>query len=221
MSFKHSDPNFKKSILFIGAHPDDIELGCAMTVNKYVSEDCRVNFIVCTNGEKSSIGNLERRIVESKSASECQKITNYINLGLPDTHLSFEPELTSILEKAVNSLNPDIIYTHSPKDRHKDHIAVYESSTVAGRTVNEILLYPGPSSFSSFSPIEFYLYKQENMDYAVEVLNHFESQINSGIIDVDAIIGRARYYASLAKSHNHSEHKFAEGFEILKKVYFQ
>jgi len=42
----------KKVILAIGAHPDDIEIGCGGTIKSFASENAKIYFIVATLGEK-------------------------------------------------------------------------------------------------------------------------------------------------------------------------
>ncbi len=59
----------KVDILAIGAHPDDVELGCGGTIAKLISEGKKVAIIDLTEGELGTRGTNETRAQEAATAS--------------------------------------------------------------------------------------------------------------------------------------------------------
>ena len=58
----------KLDILAIGAHPDDIELGCGGTIIKHVDKGYKVGIIDLTSGDLGTRGTPEIRLQEAKAA---------------------------------------------------------------------------------------------------------------------------------------------------------
>ena len=61
--------DFKIDILAIGAHPDDVELGCSGTLAKEISEGKKVGIIDLTRGELGTRGSVDIRDSEAKEAA--------------------------------------------------------------------------------------------------------------------------------------------------------
>ena len=60
----------KLDILAIGAHPDDVELGCSGTLAKEINQGKSVGILDLTRGELGTRGNAEIRDKESASAAK-------------------------------------------------------------------------------------------------------------------------------------------------------
>ncbi len=60
----------KVDILAIGAHPDDVELGCGGTLAKLISEGKKVAIIDLTEGELGTRGTAETRKEEAANAAK-------------------------------------------------------------------------------------------------------------------------------------------------------
>lgn len=60
----------KLDILAIGAHPDDVELGCGATLAKEISKGKKVGIIDLTRGELGTRGSAEIRDREATKAAE-------------------------------------------------------------------------------------------------------------------------------------------------------
>ena len=61
----------------------------------------------------------------------------------------------SIIERVVAEVNPTVVYTHSQHDRHQDHRAVHQASSVATRRVQTFACYQSPSATVDFRPNRF------------------------------------------------------------------
>ena len=111
----------KLDIVAIGAHPDDVELGCAATLAKSVSQGKKVGIIDLTKGELGTRGTPEIRMKEANQSAKILNVTTRENLGFRDGFfLNDETHQLEVMKK-IRYFRPDIILCNTPKDRHVDH----------------------------------------------------------------------------------------------------
>ena len=111
----------KVDILAIGAHPDDVELGCGGTVSKMVAEGKRVAILDLTRGELGTRGSAETRKEEAKKGAEIMGVEIRENLDLPDGFLENTRAYQMKIVEAIRKYQPDIVLANSIDDRHPDH----------------------------------------------------------------------------------------------------
>ncbi len=144
-----------RAILAIGAHPDDIELGCGGTLAKLGAEGVPVRALIFSKGRRGAV-NDEDRAIETRVALGQIGITDIHVYDFEDTKLWLNvTDLISVIEQHVRELKPFRVYTMFHQDRHQDHRAVHEASTVACRSVDQLLGYETPSSYPNFTPTVF------------------------------------------------------------------
>ena len=132
----------KVDILFIAAHPDDVELCCAGTVFKHIEEGATVGIIDLTAGELGTRGNASIRAKEAAEASRVMGISFRNNLGLRDGFFDLSESNKMPVIRAIRKHQPEIIITNAIRDRHPDHARaaqlVAEASFLAGLTKIEM-----------------------------------------------------------------------------------
>ena len=142
-------------VLALGAHPDDLELGCGATLAKLTAAGVDVHAVVFTHGNKGTEEGVDRA-AETRNA--------LTHLGVPYIHLHSFPDtrlheclndVIYTIERHVTEIEPDRVYTMFAEDRHQDHRAVYQASAVACRQVRQMLAYETPSSYPNFIPTVF------------------------------------------------------------------
>jgi LmbE family N-acetylglucosaminyl deacetylase len=144
-----------KTVLALGAHPDDLELGCGATLAKLSARGVVVHAVVFSNGELGSPSGAERTL-ETRAALEALGVATVTQHDFADTRLHESlNKLIACIEEHVRSINPDRVYTMFHLDRHQDHRAVHDASMVACRKVPQILGYETPSSYPNFMPTIF------------------------------------------------------------------
>lgn len=111
----------KIDILAIGAHPDDVELGCGGTIAKLISEGKKVGIIDLTRGELGTRGTDETRAAESAKASEILGITARENLFMKDGFLENSEDYQLRIVKMIRKYQPEIVLCNAIEDRHPDH----------------------------------------------------------------------------------------------------
>lgn len=143
------------SVLALGAHPDDLELGCGATLAKLSARGVAVHAVIFSNGSKGGQSTCDRTI-ESRAALLALGVASVSQHDFPDTRLHEAlNEIIACTEDHVRSIAPDRVYTMFHLDRHQDHRAVHEASVVACRKVPQILGYETPSSYPNFVPTVF------------------------------------------------------------------
>ena len=143
------------TVLALGAHPDDLELGCGATLAKLAAAGVAIHAVVFSEGKKGA-PNGSDRAAESRTALESLGVATVTQHQFEDTRLHERlNDLIEVTERHVGELRPDRVYTMFHLDRHQDHRAVHEASVVACRRVRQILGYETPSSYPNFTPTVF------------------------------------------------------------------
>jgi LmbE family N-acetylglucosaminyl deacetylase len=144
-----------RTILALGAHPDDLELGCGATLAKLVARGAHVTAVVLSDGGEGAGSGFDRS-AETREALASLGIQSIILHGFPDTRLHERlNDLIATIEQHVREVAPQRVYTMFHDDRHQDHRAVYQASIVACRRVAQVLAYETPSSYPNFIPTVF------------------------------------------------------------------
>lgn len=142
-------------ILAIGAHPDDIELGCGGTLAKLAQTSHPIRAIVFSKGRRGNLTDADRSD-ETRLALNAIGVTDVHTYSFEDTQLwRFVNDLVALIEEHVRAIKPFRVYTMFQHDRHQDHRAVYEASSIACRQVPQFLGYETPSSYPNFTPTVF------------------------------------------------------------------
>jgi len=111
----------KLDILAIGAHPDDVELGCAATIAKEISLGKKVGIIDLTRGELGTRGSADIRDQEAKNAADILGVAVRENLALADGFFINDKEHQLEVIKMLRKYQPEIVLCNAIDDRHIDH----------------------------------------------------------------------------------------------------
>ena len=198
------------NVLAIGAHPDDIELGCGGLLLKAAKQGHNVHMYSLTRGSASG-----DPIMRTKELMLSAKFIGAKNLWIDsfeDTKLTAGHELINHIEHFINKANPDIIFTHSSSDVHHDHRAIALSTLEAGRFASNILAYEIPLT-KNFNP-QVYYDISDVIGMKVELINIFWSQQSKLYLKANAIKGLAEYRA--LQSRMNGSIKYVEAFEVLR-----
>ena len=206
----------KLDILAIGAHPDDVELGCGATIAKEVAAGKKVGILDLTRGELGTRGTAEIRDKEAANAAASQL------------------EIIKIIRK----YKPEVILCNAIEDRHIDHAKgsrlVSDACFLSGLRKIETI-YEGNKQ-EAWRPAYVYHYIQwKNLtpDFVVDVTGFMDTKMDAVMAyksqffdpDIkepdtpisspnfkDSIVYRARDLGRL------SGIEFAEGFTVERCV---
>jgi bacillithiol biosynthesis deacetylase BshB1 len=121
----------KLDILAIGAHPDDVELGCGATLAKEIKAGKVVGILDLTQGELGTRGTVEIRQQEAEKAAQILGVRFRENLNLPDGFIFNNRENQLKLIEKIRQYQPDIVLTNAIDDRHTDHAKASDLTTSA------------------------------------------------------------------------------------------
>ncbi|WP_269222386.1 bacillithiol biosynthesis deacetylase BshB1 [Flavobacterium sp. IMCC34518] len=111
----------KLDILAFGAHPDDVELGCAGTILKEVSLGRTVGIVDLTRGELGTRGTAEIRDQEANAAAKILGVSVRENLNMRDGFFVNDEKHQLEIIKMIRKYQPDIVLCNAIDDRHIDH----------------------------------------------------------------------------------------------------
>lgn len=123
-------------ILAVGAHPDDIELGCGGTLALLARAGRSVGILDLTRGEAGTRGTPETRAAEAAEAARLIGARFRDGLDLGDGNLRTDRAAELEVIEVVRRRRPRLVFAPLPNDRHPDHVR-------AGRLVTDAAFYAG------------------------------------------------------------------------------
>jgi LmbE family N-acetylglucosaminyl deacetylase len=191
------------NVLAIGAHPDDIELGCGATLAAHAARGDSIALLVMTPGEHGPQA-ARPRVSEQEEAARILGAQLYWG-PFQDGAVPDGREAVELIESVIEETGADVIYTHAIHDSHQDHRATAASSLAAARRATRLVTYEAPTSLgfvpSLFVDVEGFLEKK------LDAIRAHESQVQKNrLVDLEAVEAQARWRGFQARLHQ------AEGF---------
>ena len=174
------------NVIFIGAHPDDIELGCGGTVSKHLELGDEVFVLIMTNGEQGNHPSNREECLNSLRTLGLKE-SNLIFGNFPDGYLPDNRDVVKFVEENLNKLSITKVYTHDPNDRHQDHRNCSKAVSSAARKIPELLLFQGYSTNAVFEPHYFIELSEEHLKKKIDALSCYKTQIEKGCINLKFI----------------------------------
>jgi LmbE family N-acetylglucosaminyl deacetylase len=210
-----------KKILAIGAHADDLEIGCGGLLIKAKQNGWEVKKVILTDSDFTDY--YGRTIRTKNEVRDEERQANEI-MGIDPEYLNFETKSLPYDRISVEAINeiidrykPDLILTHWPFDTHQDHRNASLATISAGRNYNNILFYepfpPSGRSYVAFKP-QVYVDITGQMETKAKAIRAHHSQVKRyGVHWIESIKGRAKMRGFECNC------KYAESFEVLRLKY--
>ena len=199
----------RQSVLAIGAHPDDVEIGAAGTLAMHRRLGHEVSILTLSRGARG--GTEDTRASESRKAAEVIGATLY-HEDLQDTSISEGDPTIGVITRVVQAVRPTVIYTHSLHDVHQDHRNTHQAALVAVRQVGRVYCFQSPSATVDFRPTRFVAI-DEQLERKLEAIDAFTSQVEiRAYLERDLIESTARYWS------RYCEGRYAEPFEVVREA---
>jgi len=164
------------TLLAIGAHPDDAELGCGGLLASLADKGHRVGIIDLTRGEMGSSGSPEIRAEEARRAGAILGIDFRLNLDMGDGQIVDSQENRLKLAQAFREYKPTVVATSHPIDRHPDHsaaTALVKAAALAARLPK----MPLNGSIHCVTRILLYcIHDVATPSFIVDISSHFEKK---------------------------------------------
>lgn len=199
----------RATVLAIGAHPDDVEIGVGGILLRHRAAGDLVNILTLTGGEAGGEPGLRAR--EAEHAAELLG-ARLFHTDLQDTSLSVSDGgvMIGAISDVIREVEPTVIYTHTLLDVHQDHRNVHRGTLVAARGVPRIFCYQAPSTTVAFQPTRF-MAIDDFMDRKLEVIRAYASQATTrGYLDEELTRATARYWARFTRG------RYVEPLEVVR-----
>jgi LmbE family N-acetylglucosaminyl deacetylase len=202
---------FGKRVFFIGAHPDDIELGCGALIAN-ISSSTEVYCITLSDNQKNPLlKNVVNEHFESMGRLGVPR--DHVNIGEFETRcfLHQRQEILEYLFDLNKKLRPDMVFTHSKSDLHQDH------GVVTGESLR---------AFRGTSVFGFDVIRSSQGFFPTLLIEVTELDVEKKINSLAAYLTYAdKYYFSadltrsiLLRNGALCERQYAEGFDIQRVV---
>ena len=183
-------PGDFRRCLFIGPHPDDIEIGAGATAARFAAEGKQVSFLICLDGrfglENAPAGTTPEELIEirrreSIRAAAALGVSDVRLLGLSDGGLYDKEELLRGMARMIGEVKPEIIFAPDPfvaSECHADHLNVGEAARQLAffAPFEEIMAAHGAQS----APVEaIAYYKTAHPNRFVGTAGSFERQLTA------------------------------------------
>jgi LmbE family N-acetylglucosaminyl deacetylase len=201
-------------VLAVGAHPDDIEIGCAGTILKLieqaaVSEVCWV--VLSGEGERADEA---RRSAEALLAEVPR--SEVVVCDFPDGFFPYEGQrIKDFFERLKTDLSPELVLTHQRADLHQDHRLTCELTWNTFRD-HLILEYEVPKYDGDMSAPNAFVPLSERLSQrkVAHLMSHFGSQLSKRWFGEDLFSSLLR----LRGMECNSPTSYAEAFFCRKAV---
>lgn len=216
-----------KTILSIGAHPDDIEIGCGGTEILLKQQGYRIIHVIVTSGEEGGRG-IDKLVLSQQREFEAQQsatvigVDDVIFLRYQDSLTSYDKIMKMHMITIIREHKPDIVFTHAKSDTFPDHQIVHQLTmaaitAAAGPWCPDIASGPHAVSavygYEVWHPIQNFALAiaiESVIDQKLQALACHQSQLKD-IDYISAVKGLAAYRGVMAM-----QSLYAEVFEVMR-----
>jgi len=207
------------NILAIGAHFDDVELGCGGSLFQWKKLGHEIIiFVASISGYSNSQGDIIRS--DSVAYEEGVNAANFLGAdlitgGFSTFDVEFAEPLNRKLIDVSNQVQPDIVLTHWSGDVHHDHKFLSLATLHCYRHIPKLLMYCANwyEADNRFDP-RFFIDISDTFTKKKELIEIFQSENKrTKGIWMDYIQAQSRLFGLKAGV------KYAEGFEVVKWLY--
>jgi LmbE family N-acetylglucosaminyl deacetylase len=200
-----------KKVCFIGAHPDDIELGCGAFISNIIGKADILCVTLSDNQKNPTLGHLVEEHYRSMSVlgvvRDHIKLESFITRRFPE----LRQEILEYLYQLNRDYQPDIVITHSRADIHQDHQQTTEEVLRAFRGTT-VLGFDAVRSSYGFFPHFLVEVSPQDVERKINALAEYSTYNDKYYFSSDVLRATLIRHGALA------ERTFAEGFDILRII---
>lgn len=216
-------------VLVFGAHPDDEIIGPGGTIARLSEEGAKVTVVTFTAGETAYTtpdmkGKMaEARMAEAKKCDAILGIDERIVLGHPCQGVTNDTDTYQRCVGIIRDKRPDLILSHHPEDKHRDHRTVAEIvDEVRWKATERVLSDLGEPWYCSYMLYYEVLELFQYPSFVVDITDQYRKKVDamkSQATQVEMMTGVLRHVEGLAKARGFlAETDYAEAFLISNKL---
>lgn len=198
-----------RRLLFVGPHPDDVELGCGGAIARF-SQQAEIAYLIlspCLEDPRNA-----NILAEAEAAASVLGIdrASMIVEDLPRrTFHDRREDIRRILIAARDRLEPDLVFCPSLRDVHQDHEVTAEETLRLFRDVS-VVAYESPRSSLDFQPNLYLTLSEDHLETKTRALMSYKSQFDRYYFEPDIIRSFARMRGAQCRE------RYAEAFETMR-----
>ena len=207
----HNMTFYGETLLFIGAHPDDIELGCGALIAEVGD---RANVICVTLSDNQENPDLPNLVAEHQNSMSLLGVKPENDILRQFTTRRFQSARQEILEEMLalkRAYHPEVVFVHTSQDIHQDHKTITEEALRAFRGTT-VLGFDVLRSSYGFFPNFLVDVSEQSVQTKINALKAYQTYQDRYYFDEKILYATAIRHGALA------ERPFAEGFDILRIV---
>ena len=202
---------YGKSLLFMGSHPDDIELGCGAFL---AGMNGKAEIFCYTFSDNQKNPNLPNLVQEHTNSMRVLGLRDdQFELGTFETR-RFPDARQEILEKMIvlrKQHQPEIVFVHTAQDLHQDHQIITQEAMRAFRGTT-VLGFDVLRSSYGFFPHFLAEVSEADVNKKIAALAEYKTYKDRYYFSPDIMRATAIRHGALA------ERPYAEGFDIIRVV---
>ncbi len=202
---------FGKRVCFLGAHPDDIEIGSGALIAQ-ISDQTEIRCVTFSDNQKNP--DLKNLVQEHYASMKVLGLSQEQIMLLDFETRRFPHFRQEILEQMISiqrDFQPDIVFVHSKADVHQDHQTLTAEALRAFRGTT-ILGFDVIRSSYGFFPSFLVAVSEEETNRKIEALQEYKTYASKYYFDPELT------RATLLRNGAICERKYAEGYDILRVV---
>jgi LmbE family N-acetylglucosaminyl deacetylase len=207
----HDMTFFGSKVCFIGAHPDDIELGCGALIAHIAAKSDVICVTLSDNQKNPDLKNVMDEHLRSLTTLGIQHENVVIGNFETRRFSHFRQEILEYLVELNRKHQPDIVFVHARSDIHQDHATVTDEVMRAFRG-KTILGYEIIRSSYGYAPSFFVEVSEADVQKKIEAIGQYKTYQDKYYFSPEVTRATLIRYGALA------EKSFAEGFEILRII---
>lgn len=195
----------KKTVLAMGAHFDDVEVGIVGTLVEYLNRGHKV-YIAILDSDEVRTGDPKIRLKEQLTSLK------YMGISPEFLLLFLANDADADVISKLDDVNPDIVYTLYEKDTHQAHRRCSIIGQSVGRKTHITTVFYNAGSSYDFHPNVFNII---DFNVKIKLISCFTTQLNCGALQLDTIKRREMYWGSLISN---DPSIYAEGLIVRRMV---
>jgi LmbE family N-acetylglucosaminyl deacetylase len=202
---------YGETVCFIGAHPDDIELGCGALIAD-IADQCTVICVTLSdNQENPLLVNVIKEHRKSMAILGVKPENDILHQFSTRRFQSARQEILEVMIDLKKKYHPEVVFVHTAQDIHQDHKTITEEALRAFRGTT-LLGFDVLRSSYGFFPHFLVEVSEEAVQTKLKAIKAYETYADKYYFDENILYATAIRHGALA------ERPFAEGFDILRIV---
>ena len=202
---------YGKRIFFLGAHPDDIELGCGALIAQIAGQSEILCITLSDNQKNPALKNLVSEHYRSMDLLGVQREKIIMNAFETRRFPQLRQEILEYLFDLNRQYEPEIVFVHTRADLHQDHSTVTEETLRAFRGTS-IFGYDVIRSSYGFFPSFLVEVSEKEVEMKIKALAEYKTYSDKYYFKPEVT------RATLIRHGVIAERPYAEGFDILRII---